>query len=149
MKISYREKIGDARVVASEYFEGWASPPSQVKFVRMMENSDIVVLAIDDDTGAVVGLVTCITDTAVSAYIPYIEVRPKYRSLGIGSELMRRMLTLLHGVYMIDVVCDEELVGFYKQFGFERATAMSIRDYSAADEPNLNFSHQAQVAEPQ
>ena len=53
----------------------------------------------------------------MSAFIPLLEVLPEYQRRGIGSELVRRMLLLLADTYMIDLCCDEELVGFYERFG--------------------------------
>ena len=84
----------------------------------------------EDDSGRVVGFITAITDGVISAYIPLLEVLPEYRSRGIGSELVRRMLSKLESLYMIDVTCDAELEPFYSRFGFNRAGAMAMRDRS-------------------
>jgi hypothetical protein len=49
---------------------------------------------------------------------------------GIGDELVRRMLWLLDGMYMIDLLCDRRLQPFYEQLGMVRATGMMIRNYA-------------------
>ena len=60
---------------------------------------------------------------------PLIEVLPSHRGDGIGSELMRRLLEQLDGLYMIDVMCDEDVFPFYEHFGFQRAGGGIIRNY--------------------
>jgi predicted N-acetyltransferase YhbS len=44
--------------------------------------------------------------------MPLLEVRREWRGKGVGSELVRRILAELDGLYMVDVVCDPELVPF-------------------------------------
>ena len=48
---------------------------------------------------------------------------------GIGTELMRRMMTKLGAIYAIDLICDKDVRGFYKKFGFRAGQAMMIRNY--------------------
>jgi ribosomal protein S18 acetylase RimI-like enzyme len=97
--------------------------------VRLLERSDHVVLALDDATGQVVGFVTAVSDGVISAYIPLLEVLPAYRSAGVGSELMRRMLDLLGDLYMVDLLCDRELQPFNERLGMRRAVGMMHRNY--------------------
>jgi len=67
----------------------------------------------------------------LSAFIPLLDVLPEYQGRGIGSELVRRVLLLLADTYMIDLSCDEELVGFYERFGLGRWVGMGIRNRDA------------------
>ncbi len=111
------------------FFVGWPSPPSPETHLRILQQSDYVVLAIDDDTNLVVGFVTAISDKILSAYIPLLEVLPEYQYRGIGRELMERMLAQLDGLYMIDLTCDPKLQKGYRQLGFQKMTAMMIRRF--------------------
>lgn len=111
------------------FFVGWPSHPTPGKHLELLQKSDRVVLAIDDETRQVVGFVTAVTDGVLSAYIPFLEVLPAYQAQGIGSELIRRMLTELKGSYMIDLLCDPELQSFYEKLGMEKATGMRIRNF--------------------
>ena len=43
-----------------------------------------MIIAIDENTNQVVGFVTAISDGVLSAYIPFLEVLPEYKSIGIG-----------------------------------------------------------------
>jgi predicted N-acetyltransferase YhbS len=58
-------------------------------------------------------------------------VLPEHQGRGIGSELVRRALTLLGDRYMIDLLCDEELVPFYDRFGMQRVVGMALRNPDA------------------
>jgi ribosomal protein S18 acetylase RimI-like enzyme len=96
--------------------------------LRLLERSDEIVIAVDEQIGAVVGFITAITDRVLSAYIPFLEVLPEYRGRGIGSELVRRMLERLAGLYMVDVLCDEEVLPFYQKLGMRRAKGAMLRN---------------------
>ena len=111
------------------FFEGWLNPPSPETHLQLLENSDESILAIDDDSGTVIGFITAITDHVLSAYIPLLEVLPEYRGSGIGKELVRRMLDQFSGLYMIDLLCDPELQSFYASLGMRPATGMMVRNY--------------------
>ena len=79
-----------------------------------------------------VGFVTAISDGVLSAYVPLLEVLPDYQGRGIGSELICRMLARLNDLYMVDLVCDAELVPFYERLGLEAPVrAISIRNRGA------------------
>ena len=110
------------------FFEGWPDPPSPETHLRLLEHSDHVVLAVDGDSGNVVGFVTAISDHVLSAYIPLLEVLPEYRGRGIGSELVRRMLDRLSDLYMVDLLCDVDLQPFYASLGMHPATGMMVRN---------------------
>lgn len=111
------------------FFDGWPQPPSPETHLRLLANSDEVVLAIDEESGNVVGFVTAITDRVLSAYIPLLEVLPGYRQRGIGSELVRKLLARLNGLYMIDLLCDPSLQPFYASLGLRPATGAMMRNY--------------------
>jgi ribosomal protein S18 acetylase RimI-like enzyme len=111
------------------FFVGWPNPPSSETHLRVLTGSDHVVLAIDDETDAVVGFITAITDGVLAAYIPHLEVLPGFQGLGIGSELVRRMLDRLGNLYMVDLLCDEDIQPFYARLGMRPATGMLIRRY--------------------
>jgi predicted N-acetyltransferase YhbS len=111
------------------YFEGWPAPPSPERHLALLEGSSHVVLA--QEEGRIVGFVTAISDGVLAAYIPLLEVRREWRGKGVGSELVRRMLAALEGCYMVDVVCDPELVPFYERFGLVPLAGMGRRNRSA------------------
>ncbi len=112
------------------FFESWKSPPPLETRWRMIRNSRHIWLAIDKASGKVVGLINAITDDANFAFIPLLEVLPEYRSKGIGTQLVQRMLRTLQGYPCIDLTCDENVQPFYERCGMLRSRGMVIRDYS-------------------
>lgn len=111
------------------FFEGWPNPPDSATHYRILEGSSHVVLAVSQQENQVIGYMTAISDGVSAAYIPHLEVLPAYRGQGIGSELVKRMLQQLNGIYMIDLLCDEDVIPFYEKVGMQRATGMVIRNY--------------------
>ncbi len=111
------------------FFVGWPDPPSPETHLRLLDESDEIVLAFDDESRRVVGFVTAITDGVLSAYIPFLEVLPEFQRRGVGRELVRRMLDRLSGLYMVDLVCDAQLQPFYESLGMRPAGAMVIRNH--------------------
>jgi ribosomal protein S18 acetylase RimI-like enzyme len=113
------------------FFVGWPTPPSPPTHLRLLHGSEFVVLAREVEDGRIVGFVTAVGDGVVSAFIPLLEVVSEYQGRGIGSELVRRMLTLLEGTYMVDLCCDEDLVEFYERFEMSRWVGMGVRNRDA------------------
>ena len=130
------------------FFEGWRRSVSPEEHLELLRRSDHVVLALDGGPDAqaldtdpapdhhaapdaavdrVVGFITAISDGVLAAYIPLLEVLPDYRGRGIGTELARRLLHRLNGLYMVDVMCDCNVQPFYERLGMLPSTGMVIR----------------------
>ena len=108
---------------------GWPTWPDQKTHLKLLHKSSHRLLALDDESGRVVGYITAISDGVLSAYIPLLEVLPDWQGQGIGSELVRRMLERLNHLYMIDLLCDENVQPFYARHGMKPAVGMLIRNY--------------------
>jgi ribosomal protein S18 acetylase RimI-like enzyme len=130
MMIRYTDDIEGVRPEQlTGFFDGWPLPPSPETHLDILRSSYRVVLAIDDTKDAVVGFVNAISDGVLTAYVPLLEVLPAYRGRGIGRELVSRMQDALARFYMVDVVCDQEMEGFYSRFGMKPGRAMTMRRY--------------------
>ena len=95
------------------------------------------MLAINSETGKVVGFVNAISDRVLSAYVPLLEVLPEYQGRGIGGELVKRLMAELEGLYMIDLCCNEDMIPFYEKFGLVAASTMPVVSMIRRD-----FDHQ-------
>lgn len=127
--IGYQDHLdGVTPARLSDFWSGWPSPPTPELHMRILAGSEAVVLATDTEADdRVVGFITAVGDGILASYIPLLEVLPAYRGRGIGTELVRRMLERLRDRYMIDLVCDEDLVPFYERVGLMRYGAMVKR----------------------
>lgn len=114
--------------LAGGFFEGWPNPPSPHKHLKILQGSQHVVLAVDDDSSNVVGFITAISDGVHAAFVPLLEVLPEHRGRGIGSELVRQMMEELRQYRCVDLMCDAELQSFYNRFGMQRSVGMLIRN---------------------
>lgn len=126
--IDSTDKVEPAQLTG--FFVGWPNPPPPERHLALLKGSSQIVLAMDDDSGRVVGFITAVSDGVLSAYIPLLEVLPEYQGLGIGTELVRRMLAQLRHLYMIDLLCDTEIQPYYERLGMRRATGMMLRNYN-------------------
>ena len=113
------------------FFVGWPNPPSPEAHLKILQNSYLSYVAIDTEKGKVVGFINAISDGVLSAYIPLLEVLPEYQGKAIGSELVRRVLADLSDLYMIDILCDEDVRPFYNKLGAINATGCLYRNYTA------------------
>ena len=98
--------------------------------MKILQGSDLLVLALSKNC-KVVGFITAITDGVSCAYIPYLEVLPEWQRKGIGTELVTRMMEKLKPFYAIDLICDEDVQGFYEKLGFSKRRGMTIRNYES------------------
>lgn len=118
------------------FFVGWPHPPSLDERLEILRAADEVVVC-RTAQGAVVGFATAITDHRFAAYIPLVEVLPEHQGRGIGSQMVTAMLEQLRSCYMIDLVCDDDVVPFYERLGGTRLNAVAWRNHDrlpAADE---------------
>lgn len=112
---------------------GWTHPLTGARLLSVLKGSYRVILAREQQDGPIVGFIQAISDGVLSAYLPLLEVRPEFQGRGIGSELVRRMLKELDGLYMIDLCCDEALVPFYERMDMVTVRGMVRRNYHALD----------------
>lgn len=128
--ITYQYGIDDLRASQLEggFFEGWPSAPSAATHLAILSGSAHVIIARDGDE--VVGFINALSDGALMAFVPLLEVLPAWRGQGVGRELVRRMLEVLREHYAIDLVCDEHLVAFYEAMGMRSVRAMALRHYA-------------------
>lgn len=110
------------------FFAGWPRPPSPAARLAILAAADEVVVA-RAASGGVVGFATAITDGRFAAYIPLVEVLPEHQGAGIGSRLVLALLDRLRAHYMIDLACDDDVVGFYERLGGRRGSAVVWRNY--------------------
>ena len=118
--------VADVRAVDVEpFFEGWATRPSPDRILAALRGADEVALAWDGDR--LVGFATMLTDDALFAYLPLVEVVTDHRGEGIGSRLVNDLVERCAERYGVDLCCDDDVVAFYERLGFARVNGMVRR----------------------
>ena len=113
------------------FFVGWPSPPTRAQHLAVLHGSYRVVLARDTETDRIVGFVNMISDGVLTAFIPWLEVRPDHQGQGIGRELVRQLLLGTEHLYSIDLTCDENLRPYYERLGMLPLRGMAVRHWDA------------------
>lgn len=85
------------------------------------------MLAIEENK--LIGFVNSISDGVLSAYIPLLEVLPEYQGKGIGKELINMINRKSSKFYMVDLLCDVNLIPYYEKLGMTKAQGAYIRNY--------------------
>ncbi|MFI6095964.1 GNAT family N-acetyltransferase [Lentzea sp. NPDC051213] len=111
------------------FFVDWPAPPSAAQHLAVLRGSYRVVIAWSD--GVVAGFVNMISDGVLTAFVPWLEVRPEFQGQGIGTELMRRVLAEAAHLYSVDLTCDESLRPYYERLGMAALTGMGTRNREA------------------
>lgn len=109
------------------FFVGWPNPPNKLVFYKILDQAYKVIIA--KDGNKVVGFTYAISDGILSAYIPLLEVLPEYKLRGIGKELITRLHEKLKDLYMVDVLCDEDVQPFYTKVGMSKGHGAFFRNY--------------------
>ena len=90
-----------------------------------LESSSEVITAWADNE--LVGMIRCFTDYVWSADIDTLLVHSGYYGNGIGTELLQRMLKILHRVHFVYVAPnDKSVIPFYEKNGFSLAKDGSL-----------------------
>ena len=109
------------------FFVGWQHPFPPETHLRMLTESDLAQVAVDAESGRVVGFIAALTDNVQGAFITLLEVLPEYQGRGVGKALMEQMLDRLNHIQTIELMCDADLVPFYEQFGMKPSGGMVLR----------------------
>ena len=112
----------------SGFFVGWKNIPSP-GLKDILKNSTYFIVAKIENKP--VGIITCLSDKLISAYIPLLEVLPEYKKQGIGTVLVEKMLNKIGKLYMIDLICDPELNSYYAKFGFKAYNGCIVRNINS------------------
>lgn len=78
------------------------------------------------DGARLVGLVCSLDDGAVTAYINYLIVHPDYQRMGIGKELMRRILNEYRDFMRVELIADAGATEFYDKLDFGAINAVPM-----------------------
>jgi GNAT superfamily N-acetyltransferase len=98
------------------------------KIVEALKNSETLITAWDESR--LVGLVNAFSDVTMVVYVHYVLTHHDYQKLGIGKQMINRVLKNYQEFKHIVLISNNNKIGFFQKCGFhicEGATAMEIR----------------------
>lgn len=101
----------------------WSSGHYPDKLVIAMQNYGSVFTAWDNDK--LVGLISTMDDTIMTAYVHYLLVNPEYQGHGIGRTLVE-MTKEYYKDYLRIVLTTHDKAEFYKHCGFEESDGIVL-----------------------
>lgn len=96
----------------------WPNPPSTKTFFASLSAMNAVVLALNADSGDVVGYVCGMTDSILILYIWDLEVLPEVQNRDVESQLLHRLLEKHGEIYQVNANPHAGTQPFFEQEGF-------------------------------
>jgi GNAT superfamily N-acetyltransferase len=95
----------------------WSSADKPEELHQALLHSHSLVTAWDGKR--LVGLGNAISDGFLVVHYPHFVVHPDYQRLGIGREMMARLMQRYQGFHQHSLIADRNAVAFYESCGFE------------------------------
>jgi GNAT superfamily N-acetyltransferase len=116
----------------------WTASRTTADVTAMLAGSDLVRCLVHRASGQVVGFARVITDNVYLAVVLDVIVAPDSRGSGLGAMLMDATVghPRLAGVRSVELVCQPDLVPFYRRWGFTDGVGRS-RLMRRTDDPLL------------
>jgi GNAT superfamily N-acetyltransferase len=98
----------------------WTKGRQRDDVIRMLDHSDLIATASDGSTDRLLGFARVITDFTYVAYLLDVIVDEGSRGSGVGALLLDALVAhpALQEVRSLELVCQQELEGFYARWGF-------------------------------
>jgi len=109
------------QIISLYRMAGWWEkdiPDDPLLVERIIAGSHCFMVASEGDE--VVGMGRAISDRASDAYIQDLTVQETYREMGVGTEILKRILSRLEedGIKWIGLIAERNSHGFYEHFGY-------------------------------
>lgn len=98
----------------------WARERSPDDVARMVAASDLVFGLAQRDSGRLVGFARVLTDDVYLALVLDVVVAADFQGTGLGAALMDAVVghPRVAGVRSVELVCQPDLLAFYRRWGF-------------------------------
>ena len=131
MKFNWVNQFSEDQVIevlALMKNEWWCSSRELKDLKKMLENTDILIGAIDMN-GDLSGFARVLTDYTYKAMIFDVIVKPSYRGLGLGKDIINYIFSLpsLDSVKSFELYCPDRIVEFYEKLGFTASESKLMR----------------------
>ncbi|MDX6261436.1 MAG: hypothetical protein QOH84_3124 [Kribbellaceae bacterium] len=105
----------------------WTADRTRDDLTQMLRESELVLTLIHQPTDRLVGFARVLTDYTYLAMVLDVVVSDDFRGSGLGTALMDAVIDhpRLTGVRSIELVCQPDLVPFYRRWDFTDAVGGS------------------------
>jgi GNAT superfamily N-acetyltransferase len=116
----------------------WTARRTEAETRAILAGSDVVVTIIERPSSRLVGFARVLTDRTYLAVILDVIVAPDARGAGVGATVMDAVLRhpWVADVKSVELVCQPDLVAFYRRWGFTDQVGQSRLMRRTAD-PSL------------
>ncbi|MFG1812436.1 GNAT family N-acetyltransferase [Kribbella sp. NPDC049174] len=106
----------------------WTADRGADEVAQMLQQSDIITVLTDRPTNRLVGFARVLTDYTYVALVLDVVVSEAHRGSGLGARLLDAVVhhPALATVRSLELVCQPELVPFYRQWGFTDEVGRSL-----------------------
>ncbi|HEX7746596.1 MAG TPA: GNAT family N-acetyltransferase [Micromonosporaceae bacterium] len=137
-EIDLREAVDAGRLPQlMELFAGawWTASRTPDDMTAMLAGSDLVIALVHRPTDRLVGFARVLTDGVYLAVVLDVIVASGARGSGLGTMLMDGVVghPRLAAVRSIELVCQPELMPFYRRWGFTERVGRSLLMRRTAD----------------
>jgi predicted GNAT family N-acyltransferase len=103
----------------------WTASRDLAGVTRMLSRSDVVVALRED--GELTGFARALTDEVYLAIILDVIVAPSHRGTGLGAALLDAIVNhpKVSGARSVELVCQPDLMPFYRRWGFTERVGQS------------------------
>lgn len=105
----------------------WTAERTEADTLRILARSDAVVAVTHRESGRLVGFARALTDETYLAVVLDVIVAPDMRGAGVGVTVMDAVLghPRLAGVKSVELICQPDLMPFYRRWGFTEKVGQS------------------------
>ena len=131
MDLVTRHEISDGQIrQLMELYreEWWSNSRTEAEVRRMLKGSDILFAVTERGSKDLIAFARVLTDDVYFALVFDVIVGSEHRGGGVGRSLMDAIVAhpRIQGVRSIELVCQPELVEFYKKWGFTNEVGRSL-----------------------
>ena len=120
MKTIYKLESKHISALQELYQKEWWTEKRTLEETKSVVKNSSIVIGLVDENDTLVAFVRVLTDYIVKAIIFDVIVDERYRSRGLGKELMHLILghNKLKKVKHFELYCLPDMVEFYRAYGF-------------------------------
>ena len=96
----------------------WTSGRTRADVERMLAGTDELFVLIDVEADRLVGFARALSDGVYRAFVYDVIVLREYRGRGLGELLMDALVARLGHLERIELACQDDLIPFYRRYGF-------------------------------